>query len=320
MKKRQNMLNFTVIIASVFLILTSSCDKEDENNNEQGIAPILSTSEITNVTENTATSGGIITDEGSASVTSRGVCWSTHENPTIEDNKTEDGSGSGNFTSDITNLEPNTTYYVKAYAINSEGTGYGNSISFTTNELISESSFIDSRDGKTYKTVIIGNQEWMAENLAYAPSSGNFWAYDNNEANAEIYGYLYDWETAKEVCPNGWHLPSSQEWTELLDYLGGEEVSGGKLKSTGTIEAGTGKWRDPNTGATNQTGFSALPGGNRDENGNFDNLGYDGYWWSSTEHSTADRALYRYIYHNSIDIDNFPDYKEVGFSVRCVKD
>ncbi len=114
---------------------------------------------------------------------------------------------------------------------------------------------------KTYKTVKIGTQVWMSENLAYKPSTGNYWAYHDDNANVAKYGYLYDWETACKVCPSGWHLPSDEEWTTLIDYLGGEDVAGGKMKAVGTIEAGTGLWYDPNDGATNESGFSGLPGG-----------------------------------------------------------
>ena len=113
------------------------------------------------------------------------------------------------------------------------------------------SQLTDKRDGKTYKTVKIGTQEWMAENLAYKPSSGNYWAYDDDNSNVAKYGYLYDWETAKKVCPSGWHLPSDEEWTTLTDYLGGEDVAGTKMKSTSG-------WKEDGNG-TNESGFSALP-------------------------------------------------------------
>jgi uncharacterized protein (TIGR02145 family) len=93
-------------------------------------------------------------------------------------------------------------------------------------------TFKDSRDGKTYKTVKIGTQTWMANNLAFKASSGCC-AYDNNKSNAAIYGYLYSWETAKNVCPTGWHLPSMAEWTTLIDYEGGE-TAGNKLKEAGS--------------------------------------------------------------------------------------
>ena len=274
--------------------------------------PVLSTREVTDITENSATSGGNITDDGGVLITAHGVCWSTNENPTIDDNKTEDGTGAGSFTSSVTGLEPNTTYYLRAYATNSAGTSYGSIMSFTTQEGSSGSTFTDPRDGKVYKTVKIGNQIWMAENLAYAPSSGNYWAYDNDNSNVETYGYLYDWETACDVCPDGWHLPTDAEWTELTDYLG--ENAGGKLKATGT-----GLWYDPNTGATNETGFTALPGGYRSYDGTFDDVGYNGYWWSATEYS-ATVAWNRVMVSSYGGVGRGNVNKEVGLSVRCVRD
>src|SRR5690554_3132321 len=279
--------------------------------------PVLSTREVTDITENSATSGGNITDDGGVLITAHGVCWSTNENPTIDDNKTEDGTGAGSFTSSVTGLEPNTTYYLRAYATNSAGTSYGSIMSFTTQEGSSGSTFTDPRDGKVYQTVTIGNQEWMAENLAYEPSSGNYWAYDNNNSNVETYGYLYDWETACDVCPDGWHLPTDAEWTELTDYLG--ENAGGKLKATGTIEAGTGLWYDPNTGATNETGFTALPGGGRGYGGTFDFVGGHGYWWSATEYRT-DYAWARNVLYGYSSVIRDYGNEEFEFSVRCLRD
>jgi uncharacterized protein (TIGR02145 family) len=136
----------------------------------------------------------------------------------------------------------------------------------------------DSRDGKVYEIVRIGEQVWMAENLAYKPTSGNYWAYDDNSDNIAVYGYLYDWETAKKVCPTGWHLPSYAEWAKLTDYLGGEGVAGGKLRETGITH-----WNSPNEEATNETGFTALPGGFRDGSGKFGKSWYPGGWWSASE-------------------------------------
>ena len=174
----------------------------------------------------------------------------------------------------------------------------------------------DSRDGKTYKTVEIGNQEWMAENLAYAPSSGEYWAYDEDDANIEIYGYLYDWETALKVCPSGWHLPSHAEWTQLTDYLGGLEEAGGKMKST------SGLWSSPNTDATNSSGFSGLPpGGNRAYSlvWEFNDLGHFGFWWSSTEKSPS-RSWGRDLGYSYEDVGRFSTSKLSGLSCRCLKD
>jgi uncharacterized protein (TIGR02145 family) len=131
-------------------------------------------------------------------------------------------------------------------------------------------TFKDSRDGKTYKTVKIGTQTWMANNLAFKASSGCC-AYDNNKNNVAIYGYLYNWETAKNVCPTGWHLPSDEEWTTLITNTGGVYTAGTKLK-----EAGIKHWAEPNTGATNQSGFTALPGGGRQEDGQFTQINMGG--------------------------------------------
>lgn len=176
-------------------------------------------------------------------------------------------------------------------------------------------TFTDSRDGKNYKTVKIGTQTWMAENLAYKTSSG-CWAYDNKEGNVATYGYLYDWKTAKNVCPTGWHLPSDAEWTQLTDYLGGEKVAGGKLKETGTAH-----WKSSNNGTTNETGFTALPGGSCFSSGAFFAIGGYGYWWSATEATEAGTAWFRTMFDYANDVAR--DYgfgEEMGLSVRCLRD
>ena len=178
-------------------------------------------------------------------------------------------------------------------------------------------SFRDARDGKFYRTVVIGNQEWMAENLAYAPSSGNYWSYDNDDANVEIYGYLYDWHTALDACPLGWHLPTDDEWIELINYLG--DNTGGKLKATGTIESRTGLWLDPNTGATNETGFTGFPGGLRDLAGKFGLIGSYGFWGSATE-SKDNSVWLRELFYGYDFVGRSTVGKELGSSVRCLRD
>ena len=210
-------------------------------------------------------------------------------------------------------------------------------------------TFIDSRDGNEYNWVQIGDQVWMAENLAYLPSvnmvadgsedaAGSYYyvyGYDGtNVADAKAtdnyatYGVLYNWTAAMDgeassttnpsgiqgVCPAGWHLPSDAEWTELTNYLGGTGVAGGKLKETGTTH-----WNTPNTSATNATGFTALPGGDRDYDGTFYGIGYYGYWWSATEY-TATNAWIRYMLDDLSDVYRGSYGKVVGFSVRCVRD
>lgn len=190
-----------------------------------------------------------------------------------------------------------------------------------------ETKFYDGRDGNSYKYIEIGNQVWMTENLRYKPSTniGKHWAYNNDESNVDTYGYLYDWETAKNSCPNGWHLPSDDEWKQLEMYLGMSQTEAddtgyrgtdewGKLKETGTTH-----WKSPNTAATNESGFTTLPGGGRSGNGYFSFIGAGGRWWSSTENSETsawDRGLdfsFPGVYRGSYN-------KRLGFSVRCVKD
>lgn len=217
-----------------------------------------------------------------------------------------------------------------------------------TIEETTSGTFIDSRDGNEYNWVQIGDQVWMAENLAYLPrvnmvadgsedAAGSYYyvyGYDGtNVADAKAtdnyatYGVLYNWTAAMDgeassttnpsgiqgVCPAGWHLPSYAEWTELTDYLG-ETVAGGKLKETGTTH-----WNSPNTGATNETGFTALPGSYRHPNGPFYYIGYFGYWWSATE-LNATNAWYRSMFSDLSVVNRSNLVKEFGFSVRCVRD
>ena len=170
-------------------------------------------------------------------------------------------------------------------------------------------SLKDPRDGKTYKTVKIGNQVWMAENLAYQPGNGNYWAYDNISSNLARYGYLYDWQTAKIVCPTGWHLPSDAEWTQLTDFMGSNP--GTKLKA----KSG---WNDNGNG-TDDYGFSALPGGYRYYGGTFSFIGNGGVWWSSNEYGTI-YAWSRIMYYYGSNVHGYGDGKALGFSVRCVRD
>jgi uncharacterized protein (TIGR02145 family) len=297
--------------------------------------PTLTTTAITAITQTTATSGGNVTADGGAAVTARGVCWSKTQNPTTASNKTTTGTGTGSFTSNLTGLAANTPYYVRAYATNSKGTAYGSQVKFTTGSDDEPGTLV--YDGRTYKTVIINGKEWMAENLAYLPSvspssAGSFglpyyyvYGYEGTNvaaakqnANYTTYGVLYNWSAAKAACPPGWHLPSDDEWTALTTWLGGESVAGGKMKETGTAH-----WYSPNTGATNESGFSALPGGFRHLLGYFYNIGTNGGWWSSTEDYILGEifgARTQQLVYNDIVFYRSGYEKVFGFSVRCIKD
>lgn len=170
-------------------------------------------------------------------------------------------------------------------------------------------SMQDPRDGKTYKIVKIGRQIWIAENLSCKPIIGNYWAYDNDSSNIEKYGYLYDWQTALNACPEGWHLPSDSEWIQLADFCGIDV--GAKLKS----RIG---WNNNGSG-TDDYEFSALPGGYRHDLGSFMSLGSNGYWWTSTDYSSTN-AWRRLISFDKSIVDRSRSYKAVGYSVRCLKD
>jgi len=184
---------------------------------------------------------------------------------------------------------------------------------FEQNRLETEKNpvyFTDPRDGHKYRTVKIGKQTWMAQNLNYQPQSGKFWSYDNDDSKNDKYGRLYDWNTAVAVCPIGWHLPSRQEWLELITMTG-ESEAGVALKSEMDWE------RDGN--GTDDCGFSALPGGSRKFDGDFENIGTYGKWWSATENGN-DNAYFRYTGYNLDRVIEGINFKSTGFSVRCVRD
>lgn len=198
------------------------------------------------------------------------------------------------------------------------------------------STAITDIDGNLYKTVTIGTQVWMAENLKTTHyrngdpipnvSDGAAWVKlttgalcnpDNDAGNAVIYGKLYNWYAVNDnrnIAPTGWHIPSDIEWSTLTTYLGGESVSGSKLK-----EAGTSHWQISNTGATNETGFTSIPGGFRDREGNWGGIGWSGSFWTATERD-ATNAWRRQMDKTSLAVDKNNDMKYDGSSVRCVKD
>jgi uncharacterized protein (TIGR02145 family) len=179
----------------------------------------------------------------------------------------------------------------------------------------SKGSFKDSRDVKIYKWVKIGSQTWMAENLAYKPSSGNYWAHDNDFSYVSKYGYLYDWKTACNVCPNGWHLPTDREWKELEMAIGMSSSDADNTLWRGTNEGNA--LRASSFGGNNASGFTALPGGFRHSNGSFYLEGFYGYWWSATESGTD--AWQRNLSSSRSDVHRYANDKGSGYSVRCIR-
>ena len=190
-------------------------------------------------------------------------------------------------------------------------------------------------DGNIYHTAVIGNQKWMLENLKTTKyndgeeipnieenkewelmNSGACCNYDNLEANGELYGKLYNWHAINtgKLAPQGWRVATDNDWTVLIDYLGGQDVSGGKIKEVGTLH-----WDEPNTGATNSSGFTALPGGMRYFNGYFTGLNRGAVWWTSTAKNES------YAWFRSIGCDIESVRRDIygfqsGFLVRCIKE
>jgi uncharacterized protein (TIGR02145 family) len=247
---------------------------------------------------------------------------------------------------------PGTLVYIPTFGIKlDKGTNQDLRVDFTPSDIVNYDTAsktvkinvvaLTDIDGNEYNTTTINTQTWMVENLkttrykdgtpipivtektewAGLNSPGYCW-YDNNEtAYKNTYGALYNWYSVNtnNLCPSGWHIPKDEEWTTLCESLGGQDIAGGKLKSIGTLENTIGVWYAPNTDATNEIGFSALPGGGRYFNGNSGWMGYYGTYWTSTEASSTG-AWTRYVKYNSGGILREAYSKNTGYSVRCIKD
>ncbi|MGB5434819.1 MAG: FISUMP domain-containing protein, partial [Maribacter sp.] len=277
--------------------------------------PILQTTPISNVTSTSAKSGGTIVFEGKGSVTARGVCWSVNDLPTLTDHKTMDGMGQGVFTSTITGMDPDSTYYVRAYATNSEGTAYGNSVFLKPYK-----NTVTDVEGNVYATVTIGTQVWTAENLKTTTyqngdpienipdnglwnttQTGAYCDYDNNAGHTTDYGRLYNWYAASDprnIAPKGWHVATYDDYLVLIDELGGPFTAAEKM----------------NTGV-----FKALPGGKRNRDGVFFDQGLLPYFWTATEYHEGS-AWARFILLDPGELNIINLSKNYGFSVRCVRD
>ncbi len=335
--------------------------------------PVVITDTVSDIADFTATCGGTVTDDGGDSTVTRGVCWSTSPNPIIDNIHTLDGHGMGNFTSSLTGLQSGLTIYVRAYATNHEGTAYGNEVTFTIpinpngdSRSCPNTPTLTDVDGNMYNTVQIGEQCWMRENLRttrYADGTpiehGNggsdttaYWYYPmDNAANQHNYGLLYNWPAVMRgvtgsaanpsgvqgICPDGWHVPSDAEWTQLTDYVSthSEYVCGGNYINIAKAMVSTVGWdlasaTDPclagndSPATNNATGFGALPAGygNDDYTNEFiyGGLGYNTAFWTSTIAEVSyDPVYYRLFHFNLAEIIRNYDYGyQSANAVRCV--
>jgi len=296
----------------------------------------VTTTAITSVTNVAAVSGGNITSNGGGTITASGVCWAITPNPVATGPHTSDGATTGAFASNLTGLEEGTVYYVRAYVTNSVGTAYGAQV-----QLLTQMSDIEDN---IYKTVAIGTQIWMAENLKtvtyndesdipnetnaaawMALSTPAYCWYDNDEtANKQLYGAIYNWFVVNtgNLCPTGWHVPTDADFQTLERFLGMTQAQAEAFSWRGTdqgtqLKNDTG-WTTGN--GTNTSGFSALPGGFRIyTDGSFFHKGTISYFWSATE-DTPDRAFMRQLDSTHETVERANADKNAGKYVRCLKD
>jgi uncharacterized protein (TIGR02145 family) len=273
---------------------------------------------------------GTIITGGGAGIIEKGFCWNTSQNPTINDNKTTNGPGTGPYTGYTSSLTMNTEYYFRAYATNNAGTSYSDQYLIKTS-----AGTVTDADGNLYSSVTIGTQVWMKENLRTTKyndgtsiplvtdptewssmiTAGYCW-YNNDASTYKLdYGALYNrYVNTAKLCPAGWHVATLNDFITLENYNGGVNIAGGKLKEIGTMH-----WTSPNTSATNASGFTAVPGGWRTDSGVFQHIGTNSCIWTSDNYSGS-MGWYFYLINNSAQVNNTGLSYKYGNSVRCVKD
>lgn len=321
-------------------VSVSSCKKDPKEEEVTGFA--VTTKNANNVGRGWATMNGTVKADNNVCTMSFEYDVSTaYTHSVAAVPETVKGDTLKAVYANLTGLEPNTQYFFRLKAVYSGGTKYGSDGSFTTTALRGFNTTFNPGlvygtvadiDGNTYKTIPIGEQTWMAENLkttklndgtpvSYLPvatlwynSKAPGYCWYNSDSLG--YGALYNWHAASsdKICPAGWHVATDTEWNTLVTYLGGESSSGIKLKETGTAH-----WSVPNSGTTNESGFSALPGGYRASTGIYNSIKQKGYWWSSTASSETD-GFYRSMGYNYNYVDRTAANKATGFSIRCVMD
>ena len=322
------------------------------------IVPTVTTKNVSDIASTSATCGGNVTSDGGSAIVERGVCWSTSHNPTVNNSHTIDGAGTGTFTSTLTGLAASTTYYVRAYVVNSVGIGYGGEVSFTTlTDPCQGVTTVTDYDGNVYNTIGVGNQCWMKENLRTTKYSDGtpisqgsgisydvgYWYYPNDSSsNMSTYGLLYNWKAmmrnsssssanpsrVQGICPTGWHVPSGSEWGQLTDFVSSQSqyLCSGNSENIAKALASTTDWNSSTSNcavgndqsANNATGFGALPTGGY-QGGGYVNSGGSTTFWTATE-SSSRKAYTLYLYCHYATVSFYNSEKSPGYSVRCLRD
>jgi uncharacterized protein (TIGR02145 family) len=334
-----------IIVLTTFLFLLISCSSNDDSDTvNPSVLFSLGTYSVNNIGHQSAAVFGVFNPSLITQVSEYGICYGLSPNPNISGTHiaaTNVNTDSGGFSSNLSPLSQNTTYYVRAYGTTSNGTFYGDQITFSTlSQLYTNASTITDIDGNTYPSIIINTNQWMKENLNVSKyrngdvipevtditewdnlTTGAWCYYANDTANGTTYGKLYNWyavNDARGLAPTGWHIPTDQEWTSLTTFLGGTSVAGTKMRDTGTL------WSSTSQVATNQSGFSALPGGYSylttiytPAGEPFIGLGDVAFWWSATSSSTVTAYSVNVSLTNSLNRSSIRS--KAAISVRCVK-
>jgi uncharacterized protein (TIGR02145 family) len=291
--------------------------------------PVATTQPATNVTATTATLNGIVDPNGSSTTVTFEYGTTTAYGSTATATQSPlSGSGNINVSADITGLSANSTMHFRVKAENTNGTAMGSDLNFVVQQALTVTDY----DGNVYQTVQIGTQIWLKENLKTTHyrdgtaipnvsdqnqwsnlTSGAYCNYNNSTSNSDIYGRLYNWYAvcnSHNLAPEGWHISTDAEWTTLRDFLGGPEVAGGKIK-----EAGFTHWSSPNTGATNESGFTALGGGYRKYSGEFSGILTYENWYSDGQNGWVVMHI-----HSALGGGGANGSPNNGCAIRCVKD
>jgi len=311
----------------------------DSNFNFGFTVPVVSTISAYSISQTSVTTGGNILSDGGSPVIDRGVLYGFNRDLRLDNRLISNGVGSNQFLNNLSELLPGNKYYLRSFASSVFGTGYSDIDSFVTLSPLPpkpcpRDSLVIDIDGNVYQAIQIGSQCWTQSNLKTSryrngdsiptglnnsawqnTTAGAYAIYNNDTVNDGLFGKLYNnyaVTDSRGLCPTGWHVPSQAEWTLLENQFRGSSGAGGALKSIAT-QPTAGGWNWPNTGATNSSGFTALPGGRLSKSGNFSDMSTNGYWWPSS-------GSLRKLNSNNGNFDQLYNSPANGAAVRCVKD